>query len=278
MKSFYHILETPAALPFLLIALILLIGHMAVFLLALQDHKSRKQQWVTALLFLAVLLFFIALLDVYDIVKMPEKITRHSAPLSSFTGSLPWLLFCMLEAVFALTLTFSLLRYRKYQKDVVTPGAIRQAVDLLPEGICISAADGTALLVNLKMDALCRGLTGNRLSNACTFWSRLEQIGEDLEGKHLVLTPQGRVWLFAKDPLSIEAVDYERMSAVDVTESYRITEELREKNVHLQELQRRMREAEDLSAEMFVKQEEITARTALHNNALFHIFSNFIEI
>ncbi len=55
------------------------------------------------------------------------------------------------------------------------------------------------------------------------------------------------------------------MNAVDVTERYRITEELREKNVHLQEIRRRMKEAADLSAEMFVKQEEANARTALHN-------------
>ena len=147
----------------------------------------------------------------------------------------------------------------------MSPDAIRQSIDLLPEGICISAEDGTVLLVNLKMDALCRLFTGERPSDARMLWTYVEQTGEDQKGKRLIHTPQGEVWLFAKDDLTIENTNYERISAVDVTERYRITEELREKNAYLQEIRRRMKDAADLSAEMFMKQEEATARTSLHN-------------
>lgn len=147
----------------------------------------------------------------------------------------------------------------------MTPDAIRQTVDLLPEGLCVSAPDGTVRLSNLKMDALCRELTGERLSDARKLWTHLAQTGEDQGGKRLVRTPHGEVWLFAKDGLAIDGRDYERTSAVNVTERYRITEELREKNTRLQEIQRRMRAAAELSGEMFIKQEEATARSALHN-------------
>jgi hypothetical protein len=115
------------------------------------------------------------------------------------------------------------------------------------------------------MDALCRELTGERLSDARKLWTYLEQSGEDQGGKRLIHTPHGEVWLFAKDTLTAQGRDYDRTSAVNVTQRYRITEELREKNAHLQQIQRRMKEASDLSAEMFVKQEEASARSALHN-------------
>ena len=50
-----------------------------------------------------------------------------------------------------------------------------------------------------------------------------------------------------------------------MTERYRVTEELKVKNAHLQEIRRRMQAVSDLSGDMFVAQEEAAARAALHN-------------
>jgi signal transduction histidine kinase len=55
------------------------------------------------------------------------------------------------------------------------------------------------------------------------------------------------------------------MTAEDMTEQYRITETLKEKNEHLQEIQRRMKAVSDLSGEIFVAREKANARAALHN-------------
>lgn len=264
MKPLYDVLGTPAGLALLMIALALLSGQTVLFLLALRERKMHRQIRAAALQMLAGFLVFIVLLEAYDIVNYLD-IPRNARHIGDFIGSLPWLLCAAAEAVSALVFLLHFLQYLRYRRNTVTSGAIRQSIDLLPEGLCVSAADGTVLLVNLKMDALCRALTGDLLSDARRFWAYLEENGEEQEGKRLVLTPQGDVWLFARDGLTIDGMEYERMSAVDVTERYRITEELRQKNAHLQEIRRRMKEAADLSAEMFVKQEEATARTALHN-------------
>ena len=264
MKSLYSILDTRMALMLLLIALVLMISQTVVFLLALREKRSRRQIIVSTLYLLAGFLFFIVMLDGYDIINYPS-IPRDSIQIDGFIHSLPWAFCVMLEVVSALILLIHLKKYRHYRRTTLTSDAIRQSVDQLPEGICVSAQDGTALLVNLKMDSLCRVLTGERISDAQRFWTYLEQVGEDQEGKRLIHTPQDEVWLFGKDDLTIEGREYGRMSAVNVTERYRITEELREKNVHLQDLQRRMKEASQLSGEMFIKQEEANARSALHN-------------
>ena len=264
MSSIFSFFERPGALLLLMIALFLVIGQTAAFLLSLREKRSGKQTLTAALHLLAGFLVFVILLDGYDEVNF-DTIPRDSIQTGCFVFSLPWPVYAACEALSAVVQLRRFREYRQHKTNTVTPDAIRQAVDLLPEGICVSTEDGTVRLSNLKMDALSRELTGERLSDARKLWSALQQAGEEQGGKLLVHSPRGEVWLFAKDRLAADGIDYNRTSAVNVTERYRITEELREKNAHLQEIQRRMKEASDLSGEMFVKQEEASARSALHN-------------
>ncbi len=264
MNSIYSVFDRPQGLLLLLAAIFLVMGQTAAFLLSLREKKSRKLTLSTVLHLLVGFLVFVILLDGYGNVN-DASIPRNSVQTGWFVFSLPWMVYAAYELLSVLLLLCQLRAYRRYKNGTVTPDAIRQAVDLLPEGICVSQADGSVRLSNLKMDALCRELTGERLSDARKLWTYLEQSGEDQGGKRLVHTPHGEAWLFAKDTLTAQGRDYERTSAVNVTQRYRITEELREKNAHLQQIQRRMKEASDLSAEMFVKQEEASARSALHN-------------
>ncbi|MBQ9824120.1 MAG: hypothetical protein IJM63_06445 [Solobacterium sp.] len=207
---------------------------------------------------------FVIILDGYDDIYF-ESIPRTSVQSGWFVFSLPWQVYLVLEMISAVILIHWFREYRHYRKSTVTGSAIRKSIDLLPEGICVSAHDGTVLLANLKMNTLCRELTGERLADAHGLWALLELRGEDQSGKRLIHTSRGESWLFARDTLSIDGKAYERTNAVNVTERYRITKELREKNVHLKEIQYRMKKATELSGEMFIRQEEANARSALHN-------------
>ncbi len=264
MRSLYSFLSTSGALPLLLIALFLMIIQTWVFQLALRENRSRRQILAAALHLTAGFLMFVIILDGYDNIYF-DSIPRTSVQIGWFVYSLPWVVYGLLEVLSAIILMLNLREYRRYRKSTVTSGAIRESVDLLPEGICVSAADGTVLLANLKINTLCRELTGERLTDAHRLWACLESSGEDQSGKRLIHTPRGETWLFAKDTLTIDRKAYERTNAVNVTERYRITKELREKNVHLKEIQHRMKKAAELSAEMFIRQEEANARSALHN-------------
>ena len=263
MSSYFSILDTPGALLLLIAALLLLMGQTLVLMLFLQEKQNWRHTAAAGLHLLIGFLVFVNMLDSYGIVN-DDSIPRISVTYT-FLFFLPWLLYVMAEVLSAGILTFQLRAYLRYKKTTVTPSAIRQTVDLLPEGICISASDGTVRLSNLTMDALCRELTRERLSDARKLWACLEINGEDQGGKRLIHTPKGEVWLFSKGTITVDSKAYDRTSAVNVTERYHITEELREKNAHLKEIQRRMKEAAKLSSEMFVKQEEASARTALHN-------------
>lgn len=266
MSAYFTIVETPAGFLLLMLALALMLGQTAIFLLSLREHRSRGQQIVAALHLLFGFLLFVIMLESYDLVKYPvPKITRSVIPYSSLFRTLPWLLFVLLEAISAATLTLQLLAYRRYRRTNITPDAIRSTVDLLPEGLCVNATDGTVLLANLKMNALYRKMTGEVLTDSHRLWNWLEKNGEEQNGKRLIHNPEGETWLFSKRRLSVDGRIFERTYAINFTERYRITEELRKKNAHLQNVQRRMKEAVVLSGEMFVEQEEANARAALHN-------------
>ena len=263
MSSYFSILDTTGALLLLIAALLLLMGQTLVLMLFLPEKQNWRHTAAAGLHLLIGFLVFVNMLDSYGIVN-DDSIPRISVTYT-FLFFLPWLLYVMAEVLSAGILTFQLRAYLRYKKSTVTPDAIRQTVDLLPEGICISAPDGTVRLSNLTMDALCRELTGERLSDVRRFWDCLKTNGEDQRGKRLIRTSHGEVWLFSKGAITVDGKEYDRTSAVNVTERYHITEELRDKNQHLRDIQRRMKEAAKLSSEMFVKQEEASARTALHN-------------
>ena len=263
MSTIYGIFDRPGALLLLMLALFLASAQTGVFLLSLQEKRRTRQMLLAALHLLAGFLVFVILLDGYDNVNF-DSIPRNSVQTDWFVFSLPWPVYAAYETVSALILALQFREYRRYKTTTVTPDSIRRTVDLLPEGICVSAPDGSVRLTNLKMDALCRELTGERLSDADRLWECAAEKGESLGERYLVRL-NGEVWRFSREPLETEGRSYWRTSAVNVTERYRITDELREKNAHLQEIRRRMKEAAELSGEMFVKQEEAAARSALHN-------------
>ena len=94
MSTIYSILDRPGALLLLLIALSLMIGQAAALVLSLKEKQSGRQTTAAALHMLIGFLFFVFILNSYDIVSFPQtqgaSITPESLPLS-----LPWLCYAL---------------------------------------------------------------------------------------------------------------------------------------------------------------------------------------
>ena len=245
-------------------SLALVIGSLIALIRSVQARRSRRILLAAGLNLLAGFLLFLVLMDCARFAYLTEPDPRYRAFQTTLFG-LPWGLYAIPEILSAAILLLLLRDDRRYRLNHLTPDAIRETVNLLPEGICISAPDGTVLLSNLQMDGLYRSLTGGTLSDAARFREYLEENGEKQGNEILAHTEEGTVWRFAGKHISGNGTEYEQLTASDVTAPYRIMEELRDRNEHLQELQRRMKEVSDLSGDMFIAQEEAAARTALHN-------------
>ena len=245
-------------------SLALVVGSLIALIRSILAHRRRRIFLTAGLNLLVGFLLFWILMDCARFAYLTEPDPRYRA-FQTTLFDLPWGLYAVLEALSAAVLLQLLRDDRRYRRNHLTPDAIRETVNLLPEGICISTPDGTVLLSNLQMDGLYRSLTGGTLSDAVRFREVLEENGEKQGNEILVHRTEGTVWRFAGKRMTGNGTEYDQLTASDVTAPYRIMEELRDKNEHLQELRRRMKEVSDLSGDMFVAQEEAAARAALHN-------------
>ena len=245
-------------------SLAIVVGSLIALIRGVQARRSWQIILVSGLNLLAGFLLFLVLMDCARFAYLTEPDPRYQAFQTALFG-LPWGLYAILEVLSAAILILLLRDDRRYRRNHLTPDAIRETVNLLPEGVCVSAPDGTVLLSNLQMDSLYRSLTGGTLSDAVRFREHLEENGEKQGDEILAHTEEGTVWRFAGKRMTGNGAEYDQLTASDVTAPYRIMEELRDRNEHLQELQRRMQEVSDLSGDMFIAQEEAAARTALHN-------------
>ena len=71
---------------------------------------------------------------------------------------------------------------------------------------------------------------------------------------------------FSRSEMEMDGKKYHQLIAVDLTEQYRITAELKEKNERLLDIQHRIKVVSALSGDMFEAQEIVGARTALHDH------------
>lgn len=229
--------------------------------------KNKNKLWIRILTTVNVALAFFVFLYIVDCGKSFSDAhfdTRYTE-FQKYMYSLPWICCALPELICAVSLIFVELRHRRDRKMYLTPNAIRHTENFLPEGIAISDAAGTVRLSNLRMNALSRELTGEILSDANRFLSRIEEQGEQQNGQLLLRTADGRVWLFENEPIEAGRKVYRQLIARDVTELQNIIDELKEKNERLQDIQRRMKVVSDLSGDMFIAEEQARARVALHN-------------
>lgn len=244
---------------------LLVVGQTAELFQAIRYKRDKIHLIVSAINLLLCFALLIMLMDFCQsrVVSPDDYLLYKPFQLAIFAQ--PWLWIVCGELICSVVLILLFRSDLRYRKKHLTPDAIRQTVDLLPAGICISDKKGTVLLSNLKMNAICRELTGHLLSDANRFAAQVEAEGEKQNDRIFVKLQSGMVCQFEQSFLTESGRKYNCQIAIDVTERYRVTEELKAKNAHLQEIRRRMQAVSDLSGDMFVAQEEAAARAALHN-------------
>ena len=228
-------------------------------------HQRRKAGTVllAALNALAGSLLFGVLSGDRDRVVAGASLRYQQFALRAYT--LPWPVFLGLEAVFALLLFLFVRNIIRFSHRNVTPDTIKEAVDLLPVGICFGNGKGEALLANIRMTNLCFALTGLPMNNAAALWEAVRQKGENQDGHYLVRMADGTAHLFSRAQITMNGKPYIQFTAVDVTEQARVTADLLARNAKLWEVQYRMKAYHAQAMEMFMDEELLSARTEVHD-------------
>ena len=188
------------------------------------------------------------------------------------TWALPLWALVLLIALSAAWILLSLRRQLRWQRSHVTRASVKEAFDQLPTGLCYYVRDGRTQLVNHRMDALCRLLTGAQLSNGAVFWDSLIH-GDVLPGNRvlqageapIVELADGRVWSFERSRIDAGGAETMQIIAADITREYRMNQELEAENRRLEEMNGRLRRYGGTIRELTRERETLAAKMRIHD-------------
>lgn len=182
-----------------------------------------------------------------------------------FAGRIPWLVYLGIELLSGALLFVSMGLFRHHLRFHLMPISVKAAVDFLPTGIAFGDNSGI-VLSNQCINTLARELTGESLFDIHRFRAALEAMCEDRDGRLLARTPGGSVWLFDRASVTLDGVEYEQLTASDVTELVHGTDDLAAKNKRLRDVAVRMNAFRFRETDMFISREIMTARAIVHNH------------
>ena len=179
------------------------------------------------------------------------------------------LLYCIAMAVLEAMLLNNIHRH-KYER--ITGMSIKEAMDGFPDGVLCYAPKGRVMLVNQAMKEFCRQMTGDELVNGDMFTQqmlsgqiqpgcRIVTVGDE----NVFVLPDETVWKINLQDIPFEDSEVRMLTASEITEEYRKTEELRAMQKGLAALGERLakvnREIVDLTAE----REMLNAKIRIHD-------------
>lgn len=182
--------------------------------------------------------------------------------LADVVGDVPWFVTVLLMAVLEIILYAVMC---KKKKEKLTPGAIKESLDALPDGICLFSEDGQPLLVNMQMNRMSAELFQTEILNAELFWQHLkEKREENVDG--LIRTGDGKVWDFRRDILKVGRVKIHEMVACDVTKQWHLSRELEERNQSLKQINERLHQYSRGIERITAEDEILAAKRQVHDD------------
>ena len=156
---------------------------------------------------------------------------------------------------------------------------VKEAIDSYPGGLCFSEPDGKPILVNKKMNALVSALTDRTVMDANITWEQLCKTNthagcaklsdpwfKTADSNELVFRfPDNTVWHFKRQTLKNEPINTVQTEAIDITELYRISEELYENNLHFEQMRKRRTALLENLVEVNRDKELLSTKVRIHD-------------
>ena len=182
--------------------------------------------------------------------------TAKVAAISQALGEIPWLFWLFALTILTLAAVL-LLRYNiRYDRNHITPAAIKLFLDRVPCGVCCWSESGRVLFSNICMNRLCIDITDAPLLNGNQFRDAVA------DG---ILHVKGRVWRFISREIDPDGERLYEMIATDITSEYAKTEALEKEKTELSRLNRELSEYY-LSIDDTVRRQEILqAKINIHD-------------
>ena len=278
MKNFY--LSSALAQTILLVALFLTL-ILSLFL-QLTAYGRQRDKW-KKYLHLSVFLFLLILLSV-----LADASSQINEGLQYKTWlPLPmWLLWCITFAADFLMI-WDIAGLCRLRRQALGRDSIKQALDMLPSGICYFAPSGRVKLCNRQMDSLFHTISQGDLQTLAELQDALSDC-DACSGvirlsweRQTYLFPDGKVWRYRQSEVKAsDGATYTEAVFSDITELYNKNLELKAQIKQLNAISRELKWLSDNALILTREKEVLSAKTKLHDDmgagliAIRHILNN----
>ena len=278
MRNFY--LSSAPAQTMLLVALFLTLIFSLFLMLAAYGRQRDKRK---SILRLSVFLFFLILLSV-----LADAFSRMTEGLAYRTWlPLPmWLLWCVTFAADFLLL-WDMAGLRRLGKQTLSRDSVKQALDMLPSGICYFTPFGSVKLCNRQMHILFRTLSQSDLQTLAELQDALSDCDACSgviclsQERQTYLFPDGKAWRYRQTEVNAsDGATYTEAIFSDITELYNKNLELKAQIKQLSAISRELKWLSDNALILTREKEVLSAKTKLHDDmgagliAIRHILNN----
>ena len=263
MRTFY--LSSTAAQSILLAALFLtLILSLFLLIVSFTGYRDKRNRYMNMPIFLFLFILLSELTDAFS--RMNEGLEYKTwLPLPL------WLLWCIVAAADFL-LIWEIVRLRRLKRQELSRDSVKQAIDLLPSGICYFTPSGSVKLCNMQMHILFRTLSQSDLQTLtelqdalahCDAGSGVIRLSHE---RQTYLFPDGKAWRYRQNVVTDEdGAVYTETIFSDMTELYHKKLELKEQIKQLNAISRELKLLSDNVLILTREKEVLSAKTKLHD-------------
>lgn len=227
----------------------------------------------TLLVFSSISLLLYYILARFYEIGMRQISDTDSSNFGEFFVTTPVWEFVVIETGLT-ALAVLLMNVRKrHEATHISERSVKESVDRLPEGICVSTMTGLPGLVNAEMDRISRLLTGRPVTDGRAIWE-LVSSGSPLEGNEIirggerpiVRLADGRVYSFTRTVFTAGHTTMYELRVADISTLYDMNTILSEGNKRLENVNKRLRSISDGIREVTIEKEVLDTKIMIHDN------------
>ena len=188
-------------------------------------------------------------------------------------GTLPLPLLLLLSVLAVFWASAGIVRTYRQSRKMLSPSAIKQALDDLDSGVLFADGLGRVTLANRTMVRLAETLTSSYPQMLQDLERSLASPPEGCGAEKIAGAPglyrfaDGKIWRFQSVPLTDKELSgYTQMTAQDVTELYEANTHLARENAELQEAIQNMRRMTERIADRIREEENLNLKMRIHND------------
>lgn len=251
----------------------ILLSLICVFSLMALIHAAVKKEvlrWSLVSVLVFVVCFAILFGIEWELFALYKE--REAPAYADLILRLPLSVTAAVTCICGLLTTAAIVLLRRRLQGVLSEQSVIEGLDKLPDGIFFSAEDGMPLLVNEKMHEICFQAFGLTTMDYAYFKRRIGRnelrpgcVITRHENSTFLTLPDKTVWSLREGKLDSRFGRVTELIAVDVTEQYRSSEELMQRNERLSAVNAQIRETNRSMDKIIREKEILAAKIRLHD-------------